>query len=447
MRNRHPSDSATPVSLPEVWGGAEYTYNRVGDCYFDQMQLSGHAKRERDLELFASLGIRSLRCGILWERHSLEPSWRWADSYLEGVRRAGMRPIVGLVHHGSGPATTSLLDPDFSTRLAGYAGEVAERYPWVDAYTPVNEPHTTARFACRCGLWYPHHCSKESYLRALINQIKAIALSMQAIRSVRSDAQLIQTDDLGGVWSTPELADLGELFSQRQWLPYDLLCGLVDRQHPLFNYLLTGGLTEHEIFWFRDNPCPPNVIGVNYYVTSDRFLDHRINRYPESCRSAEGPFVDLEAVRVRPQGIQGFESVLREAHHRYGLPVAITEVHLGDRVDEQIRWAAEAWHAACRAQVSGATCVAVTFCALLGSYFWNQLVTGDNGHYEPGVFDMRSGAPLPTVMAELVRQCALGQPLHQQALEEAGWWHQPGRVQYALTAEADAPLLDQITAA
>jgi len=441
VTDRHPSNiNSAP---PEVWGGAEYTCNRVGDCYFDQMHLSGHAQREQDLALFASLGIRALRCGILWERHELEPSWAWADAYLGAVRNANMRPIAGLVHHGSGPRHTSLLDPEFAPKLAAYAAQVARRYPWIDAYTPVNEPHTTARFAGRCGIWYPHHCSKESYLRALVNQMKGIVLSMRAIRAVRPDAVLIQTDDLGRVWSTPELAETSTLFSERQWLAYDLLLGLVNRFHPLFEYLRDGSLTEREIFWFSDNPCPPGVIGINYYVTSDRFLDHRLHLYSERYRSAEGPFVDLEAVRVRPEGIQGFETVLREAHARYGLPVAITEVHLGDCVDEQIRWAASAWHAAQRAQKSGVDCRAVTFWALLGSYYWNALVTRNNGHYEPGVFDVSSGTPRATDLAEIVRQCARGEPLHHPALDHAGWWRQQSR----LYAPAALDLIGETTAA
>ena len=435
---------------PEVWGGAEYTCNRVGERYFDQMNLSGHAERVEDLERFASLGISSLRCGVLWERHDLAPNWRWADEYLEAVQQTGMHPIAGLVHHGSGPRHTSLLDPEFAQKLASYAGEVAERYPWIDAYTPVNEPHTTARFACRCGLWYPHHCSTESYLRALLHQVKAVVLSMQAIRNVRSDAQLIQTDDLGHIRCTPELEQTGALFSERQWLPYDLLCGLVNRFHPLFCYLRDGGLTEHEILWFQDNPCPPSIVGVNYYATSDRFLDHRVDLYPERYRSAEGPFVDLEAVRVLPQGIQGFEAVLLEAHSRYRLPVAITEVHLGDRVDEQIRWAAEAWSAAIHAQQAGVDCRAVTFWALLGSYFWNALVTHDNGHYEPGVFDLSAGAsPRLTALAEIVRQCAQGETPHHPALAEAGWWQQPSRIHYTDVPQFDPEslLVDAPTAA
>lgn len=419
----------------EVWGGAEYTCNRVRDYYFDQMNLSGHAERAGDLARFAELGIKALRCGVLWERHARDPSWRWSDGYLHAVERAGLRPIVGLTHHGSGPADTSLLDPEFAPKLAAYAGQVAARYPSVDMYTPVNEPNTTARFACQYGVWYPHHFSRRSYLRALLHQTRAVVLSMRAIREVRSDARLVQTDDLGRTWSTPEMATLSELLNERRWLTFDLLCGLVDRVHPLYTYLRESGIGEHEILWFRDNPCPPDVIGVNYYVTSDRFLDHRRHLYPPNCHSAEGPFADVEAVRVRQRGIQGFESILTEAAQRYNLPVAITEVHLGDRVEEQIRWAAEAWTGAMRARQAGVECVAFTFWALLGSYFWSGLVTADNGDYEPGVFDLRSGEPTETAMAEIVRQCARGEQLGHPAISELGWWQQPNRIQYDPEAE------------
>ncbi len=432
--NAMPRDTEASGAI-EVWGGAEYTCNRVQDCYFDQMNLSGHARRESDLGLFAELGIQALRCGLLWERHALDPSWRWSDAYMHAVENAGLRPIVGLVHHGSGPSHTNLLDREFAPKLAAYAGEVAARYPSIAAYTPVNEPNTTARFACQYGVWYPHHLSRESYLRALLHQTEAVVLSMRAIRAVRSDAQLVQTDDFGRSWSTPELASVSELLNERRWLAFDLLCGAVDRQHPLYSYLRESGIGEREILWFRDNPCPPDVIGVNYYVTSDRFLDHRRQLYPASCHSAEGPFADIEAVRVRPEGIGGFESILNEAGKRYGLPVAVTEVHLGDRVEEQIRWAAEAWTAARNAQQSGIRCLALTFWALLGSYFWSGLVTADNGDYEPGVFDLSSGVPSPTALAEIVRQCAGGTLLQHPALAQSGWWRRPCRIQYEPEAE------------
>lgn len=412
----------------EVWGGVEYTCNRVRDRYFDQMDLSGHAYRSDDYERFAALGIKTLRCGVLWERHHCEPSWSWADERLNCLRSLGIRPITSFVHHGSGPANTSLLDPEFPCRLAAYAAEFAQRYPWVDAYTPVNEPNTTARFSGLYGVWYPHHMSRASYLRALLNQLKGIVLSMQAIRRVRPEAQLVQTDDVGNISGTEMLRPVSTLLNQRQWLAYDLLCGYVDHTHPLYEYMTAEGLAQREIAWFAENPCPPDIVGINYYVTSDRYIDHRVDRYPADRRSAEGSFVDIDAVRVRPDGIIGVHSLLTEASRRYKRPVAITEVHLGGHVHEQIRWLADAWRGAMQAREDGVECVALAIWALLGSFYWNQLVTCDNGHYEPGAFDVSTGRPRRTELASVVAQMAAGKPPSHPALSTPGWWRHESRI-------------------
>ena len=63
---------------------------------------------------------------------------------------------------------TSLLDPNFASGLADFARATAERYPWIDAWTPVNEPLTTARFSALYGLWYPHHREERSFWLALL---------------------------------------------------------------------------------------------------------------------------------------------------------------------------------------------------------------------------------------------------------------------------------------
>ena len=430
----------TPAaSHPEVWGGVEYTCNRVRDRYFDQMELSGHCNRIDDLEHIAELGIRRLRLGLLWERHELDPSWRWSDQRLQRMRQLGLAPIAGFLHHGSGPPHTSLIDDAFPSKLAMYARSVAERYPWIEAYTPVNEPHTTARFSAMYGIWYPHHMDRGSYLRALLLQIKATVLSMREIRRVRPDAKLVQTDDLGSIRGTSELRPVSDLMNERRWLPFDLLCGKVDREHPMFAYLRQAGISEREILWFRDNPCPADIVGVNYYATSDRFLDHRTWLYPEDRRSAEGDFVDVEAVRVAPLELYGFRRILEEAWERYRRPLAITEVHLGGTVDQQVRWAAEAWNSLLDVRDQGADCVAITFWALLGSYFWNCLVTEDNGHYEPGVFDISSGQLAPTPLAELVYDLASGRGLPNHALATPAWWRDAGR--FCFTCEEVAELV------
>ncbi len=428
----NPLTSPLPETVPSVpiWGGVECTLNRVADRYFDQGELSGHAHRTGDFDAVAALGIRTLRCGFLWERFARLQSWQCMDACMASLRRLSIQPIAGLMHHGSGPSHTSLLDPEFPEQLAMYAASMAERYPDIAAYTPVNEPNTTARFSGRYGIWYPHHRSLRGYLLALLHQAKATVLSMQAIRKVRPDARLVQTDDCGGVCGTAEMRSMAELLHERQWLTFDLLCGRVNRTHPLFAYITSAGIPEDTVLWFLDNPCPPDVIGLNYYVTSDRFLDHRTWLYPETLMSGEGPYIDVEAVRVDGCGTATFSRPISEAWARYSLPIALTEVHLGGSHHEQIHWLSAAYMAMKQAKQQGITCEGMTVWALLGSYFWNELVTRDNGHYEPGVFDVRSGVPVPTPIAGLVEQMAKGFPLSHAALDGSGWWQRPDRICY-----------------
>src|SRR5688500_11587048 len=265
-----------------LWGGLECTVNRVSDEYFSQLERNGHAERLCDLERFASLGIRAIRYPVLWEH--LAPKeldqidWSWPDVRLAELRERGITPIAGLVHHGSGPQYTNLIDPEFADKLAIFAGAVAQRYPWIEYYTPINEPLTTARFSGLYGLWYPHGRDDRTFIEALLNQCRAVVLSMRAIRQINPNAKLVQTDDLGKTYSTPELAELAEFYNARRWLSWDLLCGKVGQEHPLWNYLISTGIEPSQFLWFKDNVCQPDVVGVNYYITSERWLDQRIER-------------------------------------------------------------------------------------------------------------------------------------------------------------------------
>src|SRR5687768_14894417 len=106
----------------ELWGGIECTVNRVADRYHDQLRFAGHDGRLEDLAAIASLGIRTLRYPVLWEHvapRSLDsPHFAAGDRRLARLREAGLEPIAGLLHHGSGPRYTSLLDPNFPRKLA-----------------------------------------------------------------------------------------------------------------------------------------------------------------------------------------------------------------------------------------------------------------------------------------------------------------------------------------
>jgi dTDP-4-dehydrorhamnose reductase len=426
VQQRPPDDA-----LPEIWGGIECTRNRVGDAFFDQLERSGHDRRASDLDLIGSLGIRALRYPALWEHVAPDgpdtADWRRTDRRLRRLRALGVRPIVGLVHHGSGPPHTSLVDPSFAPGLAAYARAVAERYPWVDAYTPVNEPLTTARFSGLYGHWYPHGTSDRTFVRALLEQCRAIVLAIAEIRAVRPDAALVQTDDLGATHGTPPLRGQVAFENERRWLGWDLVGGRVDAGHPLGPWLRRAGATEAELEWFVEHPTPADVIGVNHYLSSERFLDHRIDRYPYEPVGGNGErtYVDVLAARFIDRERVGPRGVLEAAWGRYGRPVAITEVHNSGYREEQVRWIDEVWRGACEARASGANVAAVTVWSLLGAYGWDTLVTGATDTYELGAFDLSGGAPRPTAIAETVRDLATSGHIRHPVVAAPGWWHRP----------------------
>jgi len=431
----------------ELWGGHEPTVNRVGDAVFDQTVRSGHHERLDDLDRFAELGLKALRYPVLWERIAPERpdafDWAWTDARLPRIRELGMRPVVGLLHHGSGPRYTSLIDPDFAAAFARFARAAAERYPWVEDWTPINEPLTTARFSALYGHWHPHLADETAFWTAVLNQIDATRLAMRAIRTVQPEARLVQTEDLGRTYATRALAHQADHDNARRWMTWDLLCGRVTRGHALWDRLEAMGFADR-LSAIADDPCPADVVGVNHYLTSDRFLDHRIADYPPERVGGNEfmRFADVEAVRAILPGPDGVEGALAEAWARYGRPVALTECHNGCTREEQVRWLREAWDAAERLRERGAEVRAVTAWALLGSFDWNSLLTLPAGHYEVGAFDVRTDPPRPTALAAEIRRLAGGRSGAHPATQGPGWWRRDIRLAFRptfRTVEAPEP--------
>jgi hypothetical protein len=79
-----PLPCASGEKTLEVWGGIEYTRNRVRDCYFDQMEFSGRFDRTGDLDHIAELGIaHSVLAGFGSVMSSIPP----------GERRLSLRDV------------------------------------------------------------------------------------------------------------------------------------------------------------------------------------------------------------------------------------------------------------------------------------------------------------------------------------------------------------------
>lgn len=429
---------------PEVWGGIECSFNRVKDIYMDQLVYAGHYERAlEDIARIAELGIKVMRYPVIWERlrperdHVIDWSGT-SEKPLNAIRDHGITPIVGLVHHGSGPRYADILSPAFATGLSDFAGEVARQFPWVEYYTPVNEPLTTARFSCLYGVWYPHRKNDRAFVQAILNEMKGVVLAMQEIRKVNPDAKLVQTEDLAKIYSTPHMQYQAKFENHRRWLPYDILCGRLNRNHPLYEYFIRSGATEQQLRFFINNPCPPDIIGVDYYATSERYLDENIERYPSHThgRNHRDVYADVEAFRVRHGQPAGIGLLLKECWERYHISIAVTEIHINCDYDNQIRWFSEIRNACAKMISSGADIKAVTAWALLGSYGWNKLITSPNGDYESGVFDVSTGDPIATPMADYLKEISKNPDYIHPSEKQKGWWRRDDRFIYERYDEA-----------
>lgn len=421
---------------PELWGGIECTINRIGDTFFDQLEFLNHYNRRGDIEALASTGIKKLRYPVLWEKHQPvkgQPiNWTWIGQQLSLIRNAGITPVAGLVHHGSGPAYTDLLDKHFPKLLAAYAHEVAKKFPWIGYYTPVNEPLTTARFSALYGHWYPHKKDDHSFFTALINELKGTVLSMQAIRKINPGAKLVQTEDLGKTYGVPLLHYQVTFENYRRWLSLDLLCGKVDDKHPLWKYIIHNGISKADLEFFLDNPCPPDIVGFNYYITSERYLDTDLKKYPFNVHGGNGKhrYADVEAVRVEVNEPTGIKVLLREAAERFNLPMAVTECHLHCWREEQLRWFKHIYSACNELVKERLDIKAVTAWSMLGAYGWNKLLTACPGDYEPGVFDTRSGKPRATALAAYLKELTHSHWNERLIHAQPGWWQRESRYIY-----------------
>ena len=432
----------------EMWAGLECTVNRVEDTYFNQLAKNGHWERESDLLLFAELGVKKIRYPFLWEFAASEDpnhfDWSWIDQRLQMMKELELTPIAGFLHHGSGPKHTSLIDPGFPEKFASYARAFAERYPWVCDFTPINEINTTARFSCLYGHWFPHKRDSGSYLTAVMLQCKATVLAMREIRKVNPLAKLIQTDDLGEISSTHILEYQRDFENERRWIAFDLLCGKITPDHPIYDYFINSGISPHDLQWFTENRCPPDVLGINHYHLSNRFLDHRLELYPEYLHGGNGThqYADVGAIDTGETIPQTPEHILMSAWNRFHIPIAVTEVHVHGGREAQMRWVKEVWEAALSARKKGAQVHAITAWSLLGTYDWNSLCTKDDMFYESGVFDLSNPdrIPKPTALGRMIKELAINGHIQSPLLDEEGCWRTPRRILFAASQGAFSSL-------
>jgi dTDP-4-dehydrorhamnose reductase len=417
----------TGTIRPAVWAGVEPSYLTIGGRRRDQLTEGGHADRLEDIDRLAELGVSAVRYPVLWGWRGEPTDWGWAETRLARLRSHGIEPIVGLVHHGWGPEGVDPLDPEYPMRFAAYAAEVASRFPDVRTFLPVNEPLTTARFGGLYGWWDPCARDEATFARLIVAECQAIRAAARALHRVDPAIRVVVNEDACETYGTDEVADVVSFYNTRRWLTFDLVTGKVDPHHPMWEHLTIAPGIEGALEDLADDPEYPDVLGLDHYVTSDRFLDHRTGEYPadiERTRTNER-FVDVEAARVQGFEVDGFWRSLRQTWDRYRLPLALAEVHLAGDASDQVAWWAEAWQQAGWAVDAGIPVEGVTAWAAFGAVDWDSLLRHETGSYRPGCFDVRDGDVVRTALGEAVAATASGRHVDP---EVRGWWRQPDRL-------------------
>ena len=153
--------------------GIENSYPTIdgGRHRVDEMEKCGHYKYwKTDFALVEELGIRFLRYGppihTVWLGEG-RYDWEFTDLAFEDLRRRDIVPIVDLCHFGVPDWIGNFQNPDFPRLFCDYARAFAERFPWVQVYTPVNEMYICAIFSARYGWWNEQMTTDQAFVTAL----------------------------------------------------------------------------------------------------------------------------------------------------------------------------------------------------------------------------------------------------------------------------------------
>jgi beta-glucosidase len=297
----------------------------------DEYELIDHYRRwQTDVDLIASLGVRTMRYGVPWYR--LNPAagswdWSWTDRVFEHLDRRGIAPIVDLVHYGT-PLWLrgSFVSPDYPHRVAEYAASAVERYGRVaGGWTPLNEPVVTADFCGLRGVWPPHLHGQRGYDRVLVAIAEGIAETVAAIRSVDTAARIVAVEPCDIVTADERELDAAlRARWQELFLPLDLVFGRVSPRHPLHGRLVSSGISTERLDRLVANPQLPDVVGVNFYPNMSRA--HLV--------TSRG------ILRRRPMYGTGHDLVaaLTAFARHTGLPVMVTETSDNAGVERRRRW-------------------------------------------------------------------------------------------------------------
>jgi beta-glucosidase/6-phospho-beta-glucosidase/beta-galactosidase len=341
------------------------------------MESCGHYERWRDdFDCVDELGIHFLRYGPPIHRTYLGPDqydWEFADLALNELKRRDITPIVDLCHFGVPDWLGNFQNPDFPLQFANYAAAFADRYPWVQLYTPVNEMFICAIFSAKYGWWNEQLTSDRGFVTALKHIVKGNVLAMIEILKRRSDAIFIQSESSEYFHAdSPAAIGPAEVMNSRRFLSLDLNYGRrVDSE--MYEYLMDSGMTKEEYHFFLHHRLKQHcILGNDYYRTNE----HRVHHDGRTWAAGE---------------VFGYSEITRQYYNRYRLPVMHTETNMveGPTGQEAVQWLWKEWANVLRLRNVGIPTVGFTWYSLTDQVDWDTALRKQNGNVNPlGLYDL-----------------------------------------------------------
>jgi beta-glucosidase/6-phospho-beta-glucosidase/beta-galactosidase len=348
-----------------------------GKIRMDEFEKCGHYKHwKTDFSLVQELGIEFLRYGPPIHQCFAGPDkfdWDFADMTFRDLQERKIIPIVDLCHFAVPDWIGNFQNPEFPRLFAHYASAFAQRFPWVQLYTPINEMYICALFSAYYGWWNEQLTTDRSFVTALKFIVKANVLAMHEILKVRPDAIFIQSESSEYFHAeNPRAIRPAELMNERRFLSLDLNYGK-RVQSEMYEYLMDNGMTRDEYHFFLSTTLKRHcIMGNDYYITNE----HRVAEDGSTTSAGE---------------IFGYYVITDHYYDRYRLPIMHTETNMieGEKGDLSVKWLWKQWANVMRVRNDGIPIVGFTWYSLTDQVDWDTALRENNGRINAlGLFDL-----------------------------------------------------------
>ncbi len=366
--------------------GIECSYPTIhhGRVRRDMLDECGHYQHWReDLRLVHDLGLKVLRYGLPYHRIHLGPGrydWDFADEAMREIRRLGITPILDLLHFGVPSWIGNFQNPELPVLFGDYADAVAQRYPWVRFYTPVNEIYITARMSAKDGLWNEQLTSDHGFVTAMKHLVAANTLACHALAHRRPDVVIVQSESAEFIHEAVSDPTPGvQLANKLRLLSLDLLYA-----HPpdaeVMTYLFDNGMTREEYDWkMRGEPPGYQIMGNDYYGRNEHIIT------PDGSKSIS-------------EDVMGWYQITKQYYERYKKPVMHTETNVFES-EKAPAWLWKQWINILRMRADGVPVLGFTWYSLTDQVDWDSGLTRQDGHVVAcGLYDLER-KPRPVAAA------------------------------------------------